>query len=147
MSDVIIVREPQTPQEFEAYFLTRYLVLRAPWGQPPGSEKDNQEEESIHAMAINSKGEVLGVCRMQVTEEGCVQLRFMGVTEQARGLGIGKQLMDYMETRAKKDNKHTILLHARENAVKFYESCGYRIIEKSHLLWGVIQHYLMEKKL
>jgi ribosomal protein S18 acetylase RimI-like enzyme len=38
-------------------------------------------------------------------------------------------------------------LHAREIAIGFYQKLGYQMIEKSHLLFGEIQHYLMEKTL
>jgi hypothetical protein len=37
------------------------------------------------------------------------------------------------------------MLQARENAVPFYLSIGYSIVEKSFLMWGLIQHFKMEK--
>jgi tRNA-dihydrouridine synthase len=40
-----------------------------------------------------------------------------------------------------------IILHAREVALNFYTKLDYKLIEKSHLLFGEIQHYLMEKEL
>lgn len=145
MHKQIRICEPQTPLEFEAYFSTRYQTLRAPWGQPPGSERDDQEISSVHAMAVNEHGEVLGVCRLQFNSEEEAQLRYMGIQEQARGLGIGRMLIDFMETRAKQHGARSMVLQARENAVAFYEKCGYRVIEKSYLMWDSIQHFKMEK--
>lgn len=146
-TSTIKIIEPQTEQQFEAYYLLRYDVLRKPWNQPPGSEKDNQEESSIHAMAIDDDNTVLGVCRLQYNSSTEAQLRFMGVKTNTQGLGIGKKLITFMEQKAKLNGSKKMILQARENAVDFYKKCGYQIVEKSFLMWGEIQHYLMEKQL
>jgi hypothetical protein len=51
-----------------------------------------------------------------------------------------------MEKRAWEHGAHEIILHAREIAIPFYTNLNYTIIEKSHLLFGEIQHYLMSKQ-
>ncbi|MBN8696762.1 MAG: GNAT family N-acetyltransferase [Bacteroidetes bacterium] len=147
MNHSVKIIEPQTPKEFEAYYLVRFNTLRKPWNQPLGSEKDQFEENSIHAMATDSTGSVLGVCRLQYNSPTEGQLRFMGVVEDARGMGIGKLLLDYLEKKAKYSGAKTMILQARENALPFYLKCGYSTKEKTHLLWGEIQHYLMTKEL
>jgi ribosomal protein S18 acetylase RimI-like enzyme len=146
-TDTIKIAEPQTKEQFEAYYLTRFEVLRKPWNQPPGSEKDEQEDECIHIMAQNSMNEVLGVCRLQFNSPPEAQLRYMGVRSNTQGLGIGKKLIQYAEEKARQKGAVKMILHAREIAVPFYEKCGYRIVEKSYLMWDEIQHYLMEKLL
>jgi N-acetylglutamate synthase-like GNAT family acetyltransferase len=125
----------------------RYEVLRKPWDQPRGSEKDDQEETSVHIMAVDEKENVLGVCRLQFNSADVAQLRFMGVKENTQGLGIGKKLIGYAEQKARSEGASKMILQAREIAVEFYKACGYSIVEKSFLMWGKIQHYLMEKKL
>ncbi len=70
----------------------------------------------------------------------------MAVEETFQGKNIGKALMEFIMDRCEQEHLHTIILHARERAVPFYERLGFRIVEKSHLLFGEIQHYLMEKK-
>ena len=37
------LRPPETAEEFDAYYNLRWMVLRAPWNQPTGSEKDEYE--------------------------------------------------------------------------------------------------------
>ena len=147
MTPSVKITEPQTAHQFEAYYLLRYKVLRKPWKQPPGSEKDNQEETSIHAMACDEHNNVVGVCRLQYNSETEAQLRFMGVKENTQGLGIGKMLITYMEEKARRQGSKKMILQARENAVDFYKKCGYSVTEKTFLMWGQIQHYLMEKHL
>ena len=125
----------------------RYETLRKPWNQPPGSEKDEQENTSVHAMACDENGRVLGVCRLQLNSASEAQLRYMGVRTEAQGLGIGRKLIGYMENKARSKGATRMILQARENALDFYEKCGYTIVEKSYLMWGQIQHYLMAKEL
>lgn len=146
-TDPVRIIEPQTKEQFEAYFLTRYETLRKPWSQPPGSEKDEQEDECIHIMAVNAANEVIGVCRLQFNSPSEAQLRYMGVKESAQGLGIGRMLILYAEQKAKQRSAGRMILQARETALDFYKKCGYEIIEKSYLMWGEIQHYLMLKLL
>ena len=137
--------EPQTQKEFEAYYLLRYETLRKPWGQPIGSEKDEQENESIHLMACVDDKNVLGVCRLQFNSSVEAQLRYMGVKKNTQGSGIGKRLIEYAERTAKEKGAQRLILQSRESAVGFYEKCGFKIVEKSYLMWNEIQHYLMEK--
>ena len=143
----VTISEPQTQEEFGAYFLLRYNVLRKPWNQPIGSEKDDKENEAIHAMAMDSAKTVVGVCRMQYNTTELAQLRYMAVLPEYQRGRIGYKLVAYLETIAKTNGIKKMQLHTRENAYPFYIKCGYKLVEKSYLLWGEIQHYLMEKQL
>ncbi|MEO6884104.1 MAG: GNAT family N-acetyltransferase [Bacteroidia bacterium] len=139
--------EPKTVADFEAYYRLRWEVLRAPWGKPVGSEKDEQENESIHALLLDENKNALAVCRLQLNTPEIAQLRFMGVRESGQKTGAGKKIISHLEKIAREKGAEKIILHARENAVGFYQKQGYSITEKSYLMWGEIQHYLMEKKL
>lgn len=139
--------EPQTQKEFEAYYLLRYETLRKPWNKPLGSEKDEQENESIHLMACDENRNILGVCRVQFNSSDEAQLRYMAVKGGTQGLGIGKKLIEFAERKAREKSAEKMILQSREIAIGFYEKCGYTIVEKSYLMWEQIQHYLMEKKL
>ncbi|HET6991998.1 MAG TPA: GNAT family N-acetyltransferase [Bacteroidia bacterium] len=141
------LREPTTPQDFENYYQLRWEVLRKPWNQAKGTEKDDAEESSIHIMALNDADECIGVSRLQFNSPEEAQVRFMGVRDDQQGKGVGKKLMHYLEEKAKKNGAKKIILQARENAVPFYLSIGYKKTEKTFLLWGMIQHYKMEKEI
>ncbi|HEY4651613.1 MAG TPA: GNAT family N-acetyltransferase [Pontibacter sp.] len=139
--------EPATPQEFEKYYHLRYLTLRQPWGQPEGSECAEDDATAIHAMLVTDAGEAVGVCRLHLQTPHEAQLRFMGIHESYQGKGLGKLLLDCLEDKARTMGAQTIVLQAREKAVSFYERNGYTIVAKTHLLFGSIQHYKMEKQL
>jgi len=138
---------PQTPDDFERYFQLRYEILRKPWNQPFHTVKDELEETSFHAMLVDDKGDPAGVCRMQLNTPGEAQLRFMGIRQDLQGKNYGSLLLGYFDELARKKGCTHIILQSRENAVRFYERNGYVVKEKSYLLWGEIQHYLMEKRI
>jgi len=135
---------PITPKDFKAYYQLRFDVLRKPWNQPQGSEIDKDEDSSHHAF-IKHNNEVLAVCRMQLNSPEIAQLRYMAVDPKIQGKGLGKIIIQFLEDKSKELGATKVILHARENAVPFYKSCGYVLVEKSYLLFDEIQHYLMEK--
>ena len=141
------ITEPRTPEEFEQYYLLRWEVLRKPWDKPRGSELDEQEDQCIHAMLKAEDGKPLAVGRLQFNNDEEGQLRFMAVASDEQGKGLGAHIINYLEEKAKEKGARRMVLQARENAVSFYKRNGYSIKEKSFLLWGEIQHYLMEKTL
>jgi len=145
-SSKLVVSQPSSDSDLESYFALRYMVLRKPWGQALGTERDAEEETSIHAF-IKENNHVLAVGRLQFVDENISQVRFMAVDPIQQGKGLGKMVLRYLEERSLEASRNKVILHARENALKFYESCGYRIKERSHLLWGQVQHWLMEKDL
>ncbi len=140
---------PGTPEQWRAYYLLRYEVLRKPWDQPIGSELAEDDDVSYHGMIVNKKGEALAVGRIHATGPEQAQIRFMAVRDDMQGLGLGKSLLHYLERKAQKEDPSLIqiLLQAREGAIPFYERQGYQMIDKSYMLFGKIQHFLMVKSL
>lgn len=140
------IKAPITDSEWKAYYALRFNVLREPWNQPPGSEVLADEDQAIHAIAVEGE-EVLGVARMHESSPNQGQVRCVAIATAAQGKGIGKTIMAYLEDQAKTKGWTEIVLEARENAVPFYEKIGYTIIAESYLLFGEIQHYRMSKTL
>ncbi len=140
------IREPKTKKEYEKYYDLRWKILRKPWSQTKGSEKDDLEEQSIHLMAWE-KGKPLGVGRVHFNSSKEAQVRYMAVEEDLQGKGVGTMILKALEKNAKRKGADYIVLNARESAVDFYKKHGYRIVGRSHTLFGVIPHYEMRKKL
>jgi GNAT superfamily N-acetyltransferase len=140
--------EPKSSEEFRKYYNLRYAILRKPWGQPMGSERDEGEESSIHRMIIEeSTGEALAVGKLQFNSRDEAQIRYMAVANRYQGKGLGSQIMKALEEIALENRARWIILSARGNALQFYRNNGYGIVKKSHLLFGEIQHWLMRKEL
>jgi GNAT superfamily N-acetyltransferase len=145
MSDFDI-RAPETEPEWQAYFDLRFRVLRKPWGQPPGSERDELEETAIHAALWLGK-ELIAVGRAHWQEEKIAQVRYMAVEPAYQGKGYGACVLHYLEAKVKIEGGEMIRLNARENALSFYENNGYKITDRGPNLYGVIPHFKMEKYL
>lgn len=124
----------------------RYLVLRQPWGKPKNTATDDRESNSANAY-IETADEIIACGRLQNNGNGVGQIRYMAVHPDYQGKGLGKLIVLKLEDEAKKMNLTSIELQARENAVEFYKSQNYTVIETSFKLWDIIQHYLMTKKL
>lgn len=146
MNKLPIIRSPRTTEEFEKYFKVRYLTLRKPWGQPEGSERDEQDNDTIHAAAFIGE-EIVGVGRLQKNDETTGQIRYMGVLEGYRSGGIGALLLTHLEEKAREAGLKKVILQARDKALEFYQRNGYKVEEKTFLMFDSIQHYLMEKQL
>jgi N-acetylglutamate synthase-like GNAT family acetyltransferase len=88
--------KPLTKEEFKKYYDLRWKVLRKPWKQPKGSEKDEREKESIHIMAcIDSK--IVGAGRLHFNTEKEAQIRYMAIEEKYRRKGIGSLILKELE--------------------------------------------------
>ena len=143
---MLTIKIPSTSTEWEKYYNLRFTILREPWGQLKGSEVLDDEDQADHVMVVDDETtEIVGVARMQTNSPTQGQVRCVAVSPLVRGKGIGKLLMRYLENLAQQKGFTEIVLDARENAVKFYVSIGYEILEESYLLFGEIQHWKMRK--
>lgn len=138
---------PETEEDFRLYFDLRWRILRAPWHQPVGSERDELETHSWHRMACRHERIPVGVARLHLNSAQQAQIRYMAVEAAQRGQGIGRALTQALEQQALKLAVQEILLHAREQSVAFYERLGYQVVQPSHTLYGSIHHHLMRKTL
>lgn len=147
MADWRII-QPSNSAEWEAYFQLRFEVLRKPWNEPIGSEKSEDDTVALHALILENTGKAIAVARIHQLVHNQLQVRFMAVRPDFQKKGIGGVMLKFVEKIGVKQYPETneIILHARENAVKFYKSNGYNVEEESYVLFGEIQHYLMKKK-
>lgn len=122
-------------------------MLRKPWNQSKGSEKDELEDKSIHVMACNKDRIPVGVGRAHFNSDEEAQIRYMAVEKEWQGKGIGKMILNYLEEKIKEKDAKRIVLNARDIAIKFYEMQGYEIVKEAHTLFDVILHYKMMKEL
>lgn len=123
------------------------MLLRAPWKQPHGSETDDIEDQCLHLMATDAADEIIAVARLQFNSDTEAQIRYMAVVNAYQRQGIGRELISAMESHARNTGAKIIMLDAREPAVCFYQKLGYKVIEKSYLLFDEIQHFRMSKEL
>ncbi len=141
-----IIKQPESPDEFKQYYALRFRILRAPWGEPKGSEVDEIEDQCFHIMVSND-GQAVGVGRLQYNSDDEAQIRYMAVENAYEGNGIGRMIVNALEHEAKNNNVSSVILDAREPAIGFYQKLGYSIEKKSYVLFNEIQHFRMIKRL
>lgn len=138
---------PTTEDDFARYFDLRWRILRAPWNQPRGSERDAFEDQSWHRMACLEERIPVGVARLQRNSADQGQIRYMAVEPSQRRHGIGTALVNALETQALALAMTEIVLDAREESVDFYCGLGYEVVGPAHTLFGTIRHSRMRKRL
>ena len=138
---------PESAEDFDRYYDLRWRLLRAPWAQPRGSERDGLEDTSWHRMACEEARTPIGVARLHMNSPTQAQIRFMAVEASQRRRGVGRALAESLEAQALALGATEVLLHARDETRVFYERLGYRLAYPSHRLFDAIQHYAMIKPL
>jgi len=136
---------PRNKAELAQYYQLRWEILRAPWQQAKGSERDEYESQALHRILINGEGNIIGVGRLHFTDQTHAQIRFMAIKDEYQGQGLGKQLVDALEQQAAKLGAKVLSLNARKEAVMFYQHLGYQLLGFSHLLYDEIEHFSMTK--
>ena len=144
---VVKVQKAKTADELAQCYELRYQILRKPWQQPRGSETDGKEHECITALATDENENPIGTGRLQMNTADEAQIRYMAVEDVQQGRGVGREVLLFLESEAKKLGAKNMVLNARENAIPFYQNNGYTITTDAETLWGIIPHKRMEKEL
>ena len=140
------VRTPNTESEWEAYYDLRFRILRKPLNKERGSERNDGDQKGIH-FALYHQNELLAIARLDKSAEKVSQTRFVAVESGRERKGYGRLIMRACENEARRNGYEKMILHARENALEFYKAQGYEEVKKTHVLFGQVQHYMMQKSL
>jgi len=139
--------QPLTPGDYRKYYALRWKILREPWKQPPGSERDSLDDSSTHLMVVDTSHSVLGVGRLHFNNIREAQIRYMAIATRHQRKGIGSLLLEALEEHARELGAARIVLDARETALGFYSKKGYQPSGPGHMLYGLIAHIVMEKQI
>ncbi|MEQ1553512.1 MAG: GNAT family N-acetyltransferase [Ferruginibacter sp.] len=120
-------------------------VLRKPLGLTYSHDELVAEKDDI-LIVCTDDDDVIGCCILTQINNETVRLRQMAVPNNLHGKGIGASIMNFAEKLAKNKGYIYITMHARDNAIGFYEKCGYKI--KGQQFTEVnLPHHEMEKVL
>jgi ribosomal protein S18 acetylase RimI-like enzyme len=120
-------------------------ILRKPLGL--GFTPDELEAEKDNMLIAAFEDErILGCCMLVEEVPGTVRLRQMAVLNDLQGKGIGRALMNFAENIARDRGFKVLRMHARANAIGFYEKVGYKV-RGEQFIEITIPHYVMEKQL
>jgi ribosomal protein S18 acetylase RimI-like enzyme len=120
-------------------------ILRKPLGLGFTQEELEAEKDNMLIAAFEDD-RILGCCMLVEEQPGTVRLRQMAVLNDLQGKGIGRALMNFAENIARDRGYKILRMHARANAIGFYEKVGYRVLG-NQFIEVTIPHYVMEKQL
>jgi GNAT superfamily N-acetyltransferase len=123
----------------------REEILRKPLGL--GFTKQELEVEKNNMLIGAFEDEkILGCCMLVEENPETVRLRQMAVLNDLQGKGIGRAIMNFAENIARDRGYKVLSMHARKNALGFYEKMGYKV-EGDEFTEITIPHYVMVKQL
>jgi predicted GNAT family N-acyltransferase len=131
--------------DYQKMLTLRTEVLRKPLGLVYTDVQLESEKNDIFIGAIIND-EIKGCCILTNYEKGTIQLRQMAVETLAQGKNIGAKVMQFAEALSAKKGYTKMILHARKNAVGFYEKMGFKTIGDEFLEIN-IPHFHMEKEI
>jgi GNAT superfamily N-acetyltransferase len=131
--------------EYRQMVKLRDDILRKPLGLGFTPQELDEEKDNTLIAAFEEE-DILGCCMLVEENPQTVRLRQMAVLNDLQGKGIGRALMSFAENIARDLGYKVLAMHARKNALGFYEKMGYKVVG-DEFLEVTIPHYVMEKQL
>lgn len=124
----------------------RYAVFVDEQGVPRELEVDEFDEQTTHFLLVDESGTAIGTARLRIPEAGVAKPERVAVRKQHRGEGLGRRLMDAVESEAREQGCSRAILHAQTAVEEFYRSLGYETTSDEFDEAGIL-HVKMEKEL
>lgn len=133
-----------TETEMHEVFKIRIEVFVKEQGVPLKDELDEHEDSSDHVIAYyNNKP--AGTGRLRIID-GIAKLERICILPAIRKFGLGRMIINMLETIAKEKGASRAKLHGQTHAENFYTKLGYKR-ESEMFMEDGIPHFLMEKSL
>lgn len=145
------------PGDLDEVYALRHEVFVVGQDVPAELERDELDAGADHAVA-RLQGRVVGTGRLvdgRIDEQGALEpgtagtvgtIGRMAVAEDARGVGVGRALLDLLVARAGERGLPAVELHAQLHARGFYERAGFTPFGEVYLEAG-IEHLGMRSEL
>lgn len=133
--------------EYRASLELRNRILREPIGLKFTEQDLINEKDVFHiACFLPKQNKLVGACFLTPHTDITMQLRQMAVDSNYQKIGIGREIILFVEIFAEKKGYKYMYLHARKEAVAFYEKLGYEK-ESGEFMEVGIPHYEMLKNI
>ena len=120
----------------------RDAVFVVEQGVPPEIERDEWDQRSDHALALDRDGQVVGTGRL--LPDG--HIGRMAVLPEWRGQGIGGRILASLIARAHERGMKRVVLNAQTHAVPFYARHGFAPFGEEFMEAG-IPHVTMAREI
>jgi predicted GNAT family N-acyltransferase len=146
---VVALKLAQLPQDLPAIVAIRVAVFQVEQGVDAALEFDGLDNGATHFLAYLNDRPV-GTLRIRfldpALEPATAKLERLAVLAEARGKGIGKQIMTTAIAYLCEKSILEIRIHAQEPVKEFYEQLGF-VAEGTRFYEANIPHFKMSKRL
>jgi predicted GNAT family N-acyltransferase len=129
------VKVVENPKELDDAFTVRRVVFVDEQNVPVEEEIDQFENDSTHFVMYREDSPI-GAGRFRILDE-IGKVERICVLKDVRKLGAGQQIMNAIESYAKKNRIHKLKLNAQTHATPFYSRLGYEIVSEEFLDAGI----------
>jgi predicted GNAT family N-acyltransferase len=120
----LVLKIADLPAELPQVYHIRHEVFQLEQGVEPELEFDGQDETATHLIAYLGS-EPVGTTRLRQLDATTVKLERLAVVKSARGLGIGKQIMQTALRYLQAQQVTTVQIHAQIQVQSFYSKLGF----------------------
>ena len=150
--DLSFVEEfPHGSAAYQEACVLRHTFLRLPLGLELANADKAEDAEQLHFGLFSQEEDgphlLIGACigkPLENEDDKTIQMRQVVIHEAWRSRGLGHKLMLETEELLAGRGYTQFVLYARDEAVPFYERCGYQRCGETLELIG-LPHYRMEK--
>ena len=121
-------------------------ILRKPLGMSLYDQNLEEEKDHIHIIGKSLEDNVIAYLQFKIIDEKLAKMQQVVVLPKYQSIGVGKSLVNFSEKFISNIGIYSILLHAREPVVGFYEKLGYEKFGEK-FLEVTIPHHKMNKNL
>lgn len=137
-----LIRELKDGSDFAICMAIRMEVFVREQGVPLDDEMDEHDQSATHYLAQRD-GAPVATARTRVLADGTAKIERVAVRANARGSGVGRQLMEHCIARLRNHPQtQRIAITAQTQALPFYEKLGF-VAEGAEFMEAGIPHYAM----
>ncbi len=125
----VFIKQLTTNQEFDTFLAIRTAVFIDEQNIDPQIEHDGLDDltnEAIRYYGIFEDQKMIGGCRLQFVDQ-LIKIQRFAILKDYRHHGYGIMLLKELQTLYRNYDLH---LNAQIQTVKYYESCGFKVIGK-----------------
>lgn len=141
----LVIKSAELPQDLPAIESVRKAVFQVEQGVEANLDFDGLDKISEQIIAYLDDKPV-GTARVRYLDNVTAKIERLAVIPAARGLGLGKQIMEKALEVAAKNNIHEVIIHSQQYIVGLHQKLGFES-EGEVFEEAGIPHVKMRKKL
>ncbi|KRN28411.1 hypothetical protein IV38_GL001411 [Lactobacillus selangorensis] len=114
---------------------------------PTTLEIDADEDKARYFVGYADNGRPVATARVLPVAKNGWHIQRVAVIKSKRHLGLGQELLEFIEKAARSHHITSLQLGAQAQARGFYEKLGYHVLSEDTFMDAGIPHYAMEKDL